>query len=71
MDIAALSMGLSQMNIAQKASISVMKMAMDNAEVPTIDLLDLLQTGGVANTSAKVMEQLVTPHLGGNIDIRL
>ena len=29
MDIAALSMGLSQIKVAQEASISVMKMAMD------------------------------------------
>ncbi len=71
MDIAALSMGLSQMNIAQQASISVMKMAMDNAQVQTIDLMDMLQTSSVVNTDTRVMEQSVTPHLGGSIDISL
>lgn len=70
MDIAALSMGLSQMNAAQQASMSAMKMAMDNAQVQTIDLMDML-TNSVSNTSAKVMEQSATPHLGGSIDISL
>lgn len=32
MDIAALSMGLSQMKVAQQASMSVMKMAMDTGQ---------------------------------------
>jgi len=56
MDIAALSMGLSQMKIAQQASISAMKMAMDTAKVQTADL-------------TKMLEQSVNPHIGGNIDI--
>lgn len=58
MDIAALSMGLSQMRIAQEASMSVMKMAMETAELETEDL-------------TKMMEQSVVPHLGGSIDISL
>ncbi len=58
MDIAALSMGLSQMKVAQQASISVMKIAMDNAKVQTADL-------------TKMMEQSISPHVGGNIDIKL
>lgn len=58
MDIAALSMGLSQMQVAQEASISVMKMAMDTATSQSNDL-------------SKLMEQATTPHLGGNIDISL
>ena len=33
MDIAALSMGLSQMQIAQEGGVSVMKMAMEASEV--------------------------------------
>jgi len=56
MDIAALSMGLGQMKVAQQASISVMKIAMDTAKVQTADL-------------TKMMEQSVNPHIGGNIDI--
>lgn len=58
MDIAALSMGLSQMKIAQEASMSVMKMAMDTAKSQSSDL-------------TKMMEQSVTPNVGKNIDIKL
>ncbi len=65
MDIAALSMGLSQMKIAQQASISVMKMAMDAAEMQAVNLMKLLET------NSKMMEQSVQPHLGANLDIKL
>lgn len=65
MDIAALSMGLSQMKIAQQASVSVLKMAMDTAKVQAIDLTKMLEE------NTKIMEQSVNPNLGGNIDIRL
>jgi len=65
MDIAALSMGLSQMKVAQQASISVMKMAMDSVKGQAVDMAKMLQ----ANT--KMMEQSVNPHIGGNIDISL
>ena len=65
MDIAALSIGLSQMKVAQQASISVMKMAMDSVKGQAVDMAKMLQ----ANT--KVMEQSVNPHIGGNIDISL
>ena len=65
MDIAALSTGLSQMKLAQEASISVMKMAMDISKVQAVDLTQMLE----ANT--KVMEQSITPHVGQNIDIKL
>lgn len=58
MDIAALSMGLSQMQVAQEASVSVMKMALDTATSQTNDL-------------TKMMEQATSPHLGASIDIRL
>lgn len=65
MDIAALSMGLSQMKLAQEASISVMKMAIDTSQAGVTDLIQVLE----ANT--KVMEQSVTPNLGKSIDISL
>ncbi|WP_132995187.1 YjfB family protein [Sporanaerobacter acetigenes] len=58
MDIAALSMGLSQMKVAQEASVSVLKMAMDTAKGQSLDL-------------AKMLEQSVNPHVGGNIDISI
>jgi len=65
MDIAALSMGLSQMKVSQQASVSVMKMAMDTAKGQMADLTQMMD----ANT--KVMEQSVNPHLGATIDIKL
>lgn len=58
MDIAAMSMGLSQMEIMNEASTSVLKMAMDNSTEQMEDL-------------AKVMEQSVNPHVGSNVDISL
>ncbi len=65
MDIAAMSMAFSQMNLSQEVGTSVMKMAMDNSQVQVADLMRAMD----ANT--KVMEQSVTPHIGGNIDIKL
>lgn len=65
MDIAALSISLSQMKIAQQASVSVLKMAMDTAKVQAVDLTKMLEV------NTKIMEQSVNPHLGKNIDIRL
>ena len=65
MDIAALSMGLSQMKVAQQASVSVMKMAMDSMKGQSIDLTRMLEV------NTKMMEQSVNPHVGGNIDIKL
>lgn len=65
MDIAALSIGLSQMKVAQEASISVMKMAMDTSEAGVADLLQVLEV------NTKIMEQSINPHIGGSIDISL
>lgn len=65
MDIAAMSMGLSQMKVAQQASISVMKIAIDSAKGQAGDMAKMLE----ANT--KMMEQSVKPHVGGNLDIKL
>ena len=63
MDIAALSMGLSHMKVAQQASISVMKMAMDTAKGQASDLASLLE-----RSTTKVSDNSLTPHLGRNID---
>ncbi|SDE89574.1 Putative motility protein [Fontibacillus panacisegetis] len=57
MDVAALSIGLSQSNLKQAVSISVLKMSKDQAEVNGEALI-------------KMMEQSIQPHLGGNIDIK-
>jgi len=58
MDIAALSMNLSQMRVSQEIGVSVLKMAMETSEVQALDM-------------TKMMEQSITPHIGGNIDISL
>lgn len=63
MDIAALSMGLSQMKVAQQAGISVMKMAMDTAEGQSSELTQMLEA------STQSLEASLTPHLGNNIDV--
>lgn len=65
MDIAALSMGLSQMKVAQEASVSVLKMAMDSMKGQSVDLTQMLEV------NTKMMEQSVNPNIGGNIDISI
>ncbi len=65
MDIAALSMGLSQMKVAQEASISVMKIAMDSAKGQAVDMTKMLEV------NTQMMEQSVNPNLGNNIDVSL
>lgn len=65
MDIAALSMGLSQMKVAQEASVSVSKIAMDSMKGQSIDLAKMLEV------NTKIMEQSVNVHIGGNIDISI
>ena len=57
MDIAALSMALSQMNVRQEATVSVMKKSMDQA-----------QSGG--QDMIKMLEQSVQPHIGGSVDLK-
>lgn len=58
MDIAALSMGLSQMKLANEVGVSVLKMAMDTSQ-------------GQADNLTQMMEQSVNPNIGGSIDIKL
>ncbi len=65
MDIAALSIGLSQMKVAQEASIAVMKIAMDTAKGDSSEIASLLESGNREMTTPAL------PHLGGNIDIVL
>ncbi len=65
MDIAALSMNLSQIKVAQQANISVLKMAMDTTKVQTVDLTHMLEA------TTKMMEQSINSHIGRNIDIKL
>jgi len=65
MDIAALSMALSQMNVRQEASVSIMKKTMDQAESNGEGVVKMLQ-----DSSLKTMEQSVRPHIGSQLDIR-
>ncbi|MBP1931460.1 YjfB family protein [Ammoniphilus resinae] len=64
MDIAALSISLSQAKIMQEASTSVMKMAMDTAKTNAANLTDMLG-------QTKAVEQAMQPHLGSQLDVRL
>lgn len=57
MDIAALSMSLSQMNVRQEASVLVTKKVMDQAETNSASVV-------------KMLEQSVQPHIGGSVDLK-
>ena len=65
MDIAAMSTMLSQSQLRQQASISVLKIAMDTGKAQMNDVLKMV------HQNVKMMEQSVTPHLGKTIDISL
>ncbi|MFD0824983.1 YjfB family protein [Neobacillus sp. M.A.Huq-85] len=65
MDIASLSMGISQSKLHQDASIAVMKMAMDTAKGQGDMVNELL------SPPTQAMEQSVQPQLGGILDIRI
>ena len=64
MDIAAMSMVMSQTSLAQNASLSVMKIAMDSAKVNVSNLTEMLSQ----NTA---IQQSVQPHLGVNFDMKV
>lgn len=61
MDIAGLSMSVSQMNLQTDIGVALLSNAMDTTEV--------LGQGMVEMLDAAAMERSVTPHIGGNIDI--
>jgi hypothetical protein len=61
-----MSMALSQGQIQQQASMSVMKMAMGNAEQQGEALQKLM-----GNTNEAAIQHAAQPHLGGNIDLKL
>lgn len=65
MDIALMSMALSQGQVQQQASMSVMKMAMGDAKQQGDAIQKLLST---ADPSA--IQRAAQPHLGGNIDLK-
>ena len=61
MDIAALSMAMSQMNIGTQVNMAVTKLAMDSSE----------QSGQFMADMLKGIELSVNPHVGSQIDIKL
>lgn len=62
MDIAALSVGMSQIKLQQDLGISVMKMAMDQMSDQGNVLTEMMG-------DTKSMELAATPYLGSNVDI--
>lgn len=56
MDIAALSMAMSQQNIMQQVNVAVLDKSMDTVS-------------SAGDSMVKMMEQSVSPNLGQNIDL--
>lgn len=63
MDIPGLSMALAQTKVQGDFSVAMLSKAMDLGET--------LGNGMVAMLDAAAMENSVTPHIGGNFDIRV
>ncbi|WP_303870652.1 YjfB family protein [Acetobacterium wieringae] len=66
MDIAALSMGLSQIQVSQQASMSVMKMAMETGTEQMTDMMAMIET---ATPAASVAGPAPDPNIGQLLDI--
>lgn len=66
MDIAFISMALSQSQVQQQASMSVMKMAMGIAEQQGEAIQKLIST-----TDVTAIQHAAQPNLGGNIDLKI
>lgn len=58
MDIAAMSMALSQSKVQQQASLALMKKTMNVTEANASDLIQMLS------------QSVAHPHLGGKVDIK-
>lgn len=63
MDVPGLSMALAQVKVQGDFSVAMLRKAMDLNEV--------LGEGMVAMLDSAAMENSVTPHIGGNIDISI
>ncbi|MCI9416188.1 MAG: putative motility protein [Eubacterium sp.] len=63
MDIPGLSMALAQTKVQSDFSVAMLSKAMDLGET--------LGDGMVAMLDSAAMENSVTPHIGGNIDIMI
>src|SRR5699024_4144256 len=64
-NIAKMSMSLNHEHVKQKASLSVKKKAMDQAE-GNGEFIDKMH----GNTDVQALQQAANPHLGANIDIK-
>jgi hypothetical protein len=62
MDIAAVSVIMSQTQVQQSASMSVMKMAMQTAQQEAVDLVQALNSTSAVQAAAQ-------PHLGTKLDV--
>ncbi|MDF2537025.1 MAG: hypothetical protein K0S76_46 [Herbinix sp.] len=65
MDIAALSILLSQEEVSQQAGISVMNKVLDTGEAQMMDMINMLRQ------NTMMMERSVHPHIGNNIDLSI
>jgi len=65
MDIARMSMALSQSQVQQQASLSIMNKVMDTAQV-NADFINQM----MSSTDVKALQHAAQPHLGGNVDIK-
>ncbi|MGJ9385665.1 hypothetical protein CR203_16800 [Salipaludibacillus neizhouensis] len=65
MDIPALSMGMSQMNVQQQASLSLMKKAMDTSDQQVDFVAEMVE-----QPSIQKLEQAAQPHLGASVDFK-
>lgn len=66
MDIALMSMVLSQNQVQHQASMSVMKMAMGDAKQQGEAIQQL-----ISSADSTAIQRAAQPHLGGNIDVKL
>jgi len=66
MDVAAVSMGLNQMQVSQQASISVMKMAMETGTEQMTGMVKMMET---STSPAPVLSNSPSPFIGRILDI--
>ncbi|MFB5660992.1 YjfB family protein [Alteribacillus sp. HJP-4] len=66
MDIAAMSMAMSQGKVKQQASLSVMKKAMDTGEQQSEFMNKMLASSGT-----QAVQQAAEPHKGASFDISI
>ena len=64
MDIAAMSILLSQGKVQEQAGLSVLKLAMDTSKTQGDMLASLI------GETAKALELTAQPHLGASVDLR-